>query len=71
MAANIFGRYVWLIAQFRRYGHLIYEEVNSLWRKTGLSYGENGNIPLRTFHNRRKAIFDVDIAYDIKGGYKY
>lgn len=30
MAANIFGRYVWLIAQFRRYGHLIYEEANSL-----------------------------------------
>lgn len=30
MAENIFGRYVWLIEQFRRYGHLTYEEVNSL-----------------------------------------
>ena len=28
MAANIFGRYVWLIEQFRRYGRLTYEEVN-------------------------------------------
>ena len=74
MAANIFGRYVWLIEQFRRYGRLTYEEVNSLWRKSGLSYGEDDNIPLRTFHNHRKAIFDifdVDIACDIKGGYKY
>lgn len=74
MAANIFGRYVWLIEQFRHYGRLTYEEVNSLWRKSGLSYGEEDNIPLRTFHNHRKAIFDifdVDIACDIKGGYKY
>jgi len=29
MAANIFGRYVWLIEQFRRYGRLTYEEVNN------------------------------------------
>lgn len=74
MAANIFGRYVWLIEQFRRYGRLTYEEINSLWRKSGLSYGEDDNIPLRTFHNHRKAIFDifdVDIVCDIKGGYKY
>lgn len=28
MAANIFGRYVWLIEQFRRYDRLTYEEVN-------------------------------------------
>lgn len=74
MAANIFGRYVWLIEQFRRYGRLTYEEVNYLWHKSGLSYGDDDNIPLRTFHNHRKAIFDifdVDIACDIKGGYKY
>lgn len=74
MAANIFGRYVWLIEQFRRYGRLTYEEVNGLWRKSGLSYGEGDDLPLRTFHNHRKAIFDifnVDIVCDIKGGYKY
>lgn len=74
MAANIFGRYVWLIEQFMRYGRLTYEEVNSLWRRSGLSYGEEDYLPLRTFHNHRKAIFDifdVNIACDIKGGYKY
>lgn len=74
MGANIFGRYVWLIEQFRRYGRLTYEEVNSLWRRSGLSYGDRDNLALRTFHHHRKAIFDifeVDIVCDTKGGYKY
>ncbi len=74
MSANIFGRYVWLIEQFRRYGRLTYEEVNSLWRRSGLSYGDNDNLAIRTFHNHRKAIsdiFEVDIVCDTKGGYKY
>ncbi len=74
MAANIFGRYVWLIEQFRRYGRLTYEEINDHWHKSGLSYGDNDDLALRTFHNHRKAIFDifeVDIACDVKGGYKY
>lgn len=74
MAANIFGRYVWLIEQFRRYGHLTYEEVNSLWQRSGLSYGDGDDLAIRTFHNHRKAIFDifeVDIVCDTKGGYKY
>lgn len=74
MAANIFGRYVWLIEQFRRYGRLTYEEVNSLWQRSGLSYGDGDDLAIRTFHNHRKAIFDifeVDIVCDTKGGYKY
>lgn len=74
MAANIFGRYVWLIEQFRRYGRLTYEEINDLWHKSGLSYGDEDDLALRTFHNHRKAIFDifeVEIACDTKGGYKY
>ena len=74
MAANIFGRYVWLIGQFRRYGRLTYEEVNDLWHRSGLSYGDDDDLALRTFHNHRKAIFDifeVEIACDIKDGYKY
>lgn len=72
MAANIFGRYVWLIEQFRRYGRLTYEEVNSLWQRSGLSYGDGDDLAIRTFHNHRKAIFDifeVDIVCDTKGGY--
>ena len=62
MAANIFGRYVWLIEQFRRYGRLTYEEVNDLWHRSGLSYGDDDDLALRTFHNHRKAIFDIFIS---------
>ena len=47
MAANIFGRYVWLIEQFRRYGRLTYEEVNDLWHRSGLSYGDDDDLALR------------------------
>ena len=74
MAANIFGRYVWLIEQFRRYDRLTYKEVNDHWHKSGLSYGDEDDLARRTFHNHRKAIldiFEVEIACDIKGGYKY
>lgn len=74
MASNIFGRYVWLIDTIRRHNRLTYEEINNLWIESGLSYGEGDDLPLRTFHNHRKAIkdiFDVYIECDIKGGYKY
>lgn len=74
MAANIFGRYVWLIEQFRLYGRLTYEEINTLWQQSGLSYGKGDELALRTFHNHRHAIFDifdVDIVCDKKDGYKY
>lgn len=74
MASNIFGRYIWLIDTIRRHKRLTFEEINNLWVESGLSYGEGDDIPLRTFHNHRKAIkdiFDVYIECDIKGGYKY
>ena len=74
MAANLFGRYVWLIEQFRRYGRLTYEEINEHWQRSGLSYGEDDTLALRTFHNHRKAIldiFNVEIICDAKDGYKY
>lgn len=74
MAANLFGRYVWLIEQFRRYGRLTYEEINAHWHKSGLSYGDQNDLALRTFHHHRKAIldiFEVEIACDTRGGYKY
>ena len=74
MAANIFGRYVWLIDTIRRHKRLTFEEINSLWKQSGLSYGDNDKLPLRTFHNHRKAIadiFDVDIDCDVKDGYRY
>lgn len=74
MAANIFGRYVWLIDTIRRHKRLTYEEINRLWVSSGLSYGEGDDLPLRTFHNHRKAIADIFGVYiecDIKDGYRY
>lgn len=74
MAANLFGRYVWLIDTLRKRKRLTFEEINNLWVDSGLSYGIGDDLPLRTFHNHRKAIkdiFDVYINCDVKGGYKY
>lgn len=72
MAANIFGRYVWLIDILRRYKRLTFKEICSLWQESGLSYGEK--LPLRTFHRHQDAIkdiFDVYIECDKKDGYRY
>lgn len=75
MAANLFGRYVWLIDLLRQYKRLSYKEINAKWQQSGLSYGEGDELPLRTFHNHRKAIrdiFDVSIEIDQNtSGYKY
>ena len=72
MAANLFGRYVWLIDILLRYKRLTFQEISELWQESGLSYGEE--LPLRTFHNHQKAIkdiFDVYIDCDRKDGYRY
>lgn len=75
MPANLFGRYVWLVDTLRRYKHLSYKEISERWQQSGLSYGEGDELPLRTFHNHRKAILDIfniiiEIDPDVKG-YKY
>ena len=54
MAANLFGRYVWLIDTLRRYKRLTFQEISELWQESGLGYGEE--LPLKTFHNHKKAI---------------
>lgn len=72
MAANIFGRYVWLVDTLLRRGKLTFREINKLWQKSDLGYGEE--LPLRTFHNHQKAIkdiFDIYIDCDRKDGYRY
>lgn len=72
MSANIFGRYVWLMDILRRYKRLTFQEINELWQESGLGYGEE--LPLKTFHNHKKAIkdiFDVYIECDRKDGYRY
>lgn len=75
MSANQFGRYVWLIDTLRHYKHLSYKEINDKWQQSGLSYGDGDELPLRTFHNHRKAIQDIfniiiEIDPGVKG-YKY
>ena len=70
--ANKFGRYVWLIEQFRQYGRLTFDEISRHWEESGLSYEEP--LPKRTFHNHRAAILDifqVDILCDPQDGYRY
>ena len=72
MAANIFGRYVWLIDILYRYKRLTFQEINELWQKSGLGNGEK--LPLRTFHSHQSAIrdvFDVYIECDYKDGFRY
>ena len=72
MAANLFGRYVWLVDILLRYRRLTFQEISDLWRECGLGYGEP--LPLRTFHNHQKAvadIFGVDIKCDAGDGYRY
>ena len=72
MAANLFGRYVWLMDILRRYKRLTFQEINELWQESGLGYGDE--LPLKTFHNHKKAIkdiFDVYIECDRKNGYRY
>ena len=72
MAANLFGRYVWLMDILLRYKRLTFEKINELWQESGLGYGEE--LPLKTFHNHKKAIkdiFDVYIECDRKDGYRY
>lgn len=72
MASNLLGRYVWLVDMFRKHKYLTYEEINGLWQESGLNYGDE--LPLRTFHNHRKAIgdiFNIYIGCDTKNGYRY
>lgn len=72
MAANLFGRYVWLMDTLLRHKRLTFQEINELWQESGLGYGEE--LPLKTFHNHKTAIkdiFDVYIECDRKDGYRY
>lgn len=75
MASNLFGRYVWLIDLLRQHTRLSYKEINEKWKRNGLSYGYDNNLPIRTFHNHRAAIrdiFNIDIEIDPNvPGYKY
>ena len=72
MVKDLFRRYIWLVDTVYRAGRLTFEEINERWRRTEMSGGED--LPLKTFHNHRRAIadiFGIDIECNRKGGYYY
>lgn len=72
MAKDLFNRYIWLVDTIYRTKKITFEEINERWLRTAMSEGKE--IPLRTFHNHRKAIeemFDINIECNKHGGYYY
>lgn len=72
MGKDLFNRYIWLVDTIYQVGKITFEEINERWVCSEMSGGEE--IPLRTFHNHRKAIeelFDINIECNKRGGYYY
>ena len=72
MAKDLFKRYIWLVATIYQARGITFEEINEKWLRSSMSEGVD--LPLKTFHNHRKAIeemFDINIVCDKRGGYKY
>ena len=72
MTRDLFDKYIWLVDTIYRAEKITFEEINKRWLRSRLSEGED--IPLRTFHNWRKAIeqiFDININCNRKAGYYY
>lgn len=72
MAKDLFNRYIWLVDTIYRADGITYEEINEKWLRSSLNEGDD--LPLKTFHNHRKAIeetFDINIVCDKRNGYKY
>ena len=72
MAKDLFNRYIWLVDTIYRADGITFEEINEKWLRNSMSDGLD--LPLKTFHNHRKAIedmFDINIVCDKRGGYKY
>ena len=72
MAKDLFNRYIWLVDTINQAHGITFEELNEKWLRSSMSGGVK--LPLKTFHNHRKAIedmFDINIICDKRGGYKY
>lgn len=71
--SNLFNRYMWLVDKIHRNKKITFEEINLKWNRSELN--ESGeDIPLRTFHNHRKAIekmFYINIECEKRNGYIY
>ncbi len=72
MAKDLFNRYIWLVDTIYQAHGITFEEINKKWLRSSMSEGME--LPLKTFHNHRKAIedmFDINIVCDKRRGYKY
>lgn len=72
MAKNLFNKYIWLIDTIYQAKGITFKEINERWLKS--SIGEGTDLPIKTFHNYRKAVedmFDINIVCDKHTNYKY
>ena len=72
MISTTFNRYIWLANTLIQAGRLTYEEISRRWERSSL--GDGRPLPLRTFHEHRKAVeelFQINILCDASDGYKY
>lgn len=72
MAANKFGRYIWLADLIRCHPYITFNEISERWETCGL--GDGKPLPWKTFMNHKKAvqtIFDILISCDTSRGYGY
>ena len=72
MAKNLFNNYIWLVDTIYRAKRITFEEICEKWERNAISDGNE--LPLRTFHNWRKAIedmFEINIECDKRNGYSY
>ena len=57
MAKDLFNRYIWLVDTIYQAHGITFEEINEKWLRNSMSEGLD--IPLKTFHNHRKAIEEI------------
>ena len=72
MISKTLNRYIWLLNTLMQKGKLTFEEISELWQKS--NQGDGTPIPLRTFHQHRKAVeelFGVEIKCNPSDGYHY
>lgn len=72
MISTTFNRYIWLVNTLIQAGRLTFEEISRKWERSSL--GEGKPLPIRTFHDHRKAVeelFQINIECDKSGGHKY
>ena len=57
MAKDLFNKYIWLVDTIYQAQGITFKEINKRWLKSSISEGVD--LPLKTFHNYRKAVEDM------------